>query len=175
MELRADRVVGEACGTVGAGDVTCEPGPHRTVSRRDDVAEHTAHPVRHRAGRSGAQPVVEARDDLCATRASAVDDQWRGLREERREVEASRLGTLGGLALLEELGRAHELGHRRDAEGSEVGPDQGHHHFEAAFLVRAPTVQQVAEFARRGETMPQKSTFFYPKVPTGLVFNLLEG
>src|SRR5262249_30879525 len=28
---------------------------------------------------------------------------------------------------------------------------------EAAFLVRAPTVQQVAEFASRGETMPQKS------------------
>ena len=25
-----------------------------------------------------------------------------------------------------------------------------------------------------GERMPQKSTFFYPKVPTGLVFNLLE-
>ncbi|HZO97459.1 MAG TPA: DUF1015 domain-containing protein [Gaiellaceae bacterium] len=41
--------------------------------------------------------------------------------------------------------------------------------YEAAFLVRAPTVAQVAEFARRGETMPQKSTFFYPKLTSGLL------
>jgi uncharacterized protein (DUF1015 family) len=39
---------------------------------------------------------------------------------------------------------------------------------EAAFLVRAPTVAQVAAFAARGETMPQKSTFFYPKLTSGL-------
>jgi uncharacterized protein (DUF1015 family) len=40
---------------------------------------------------------------------------------------------------------------------------------EAAFLVRAPTVEQVAAFAARGETMPQKSTFFYPKLTSGLL------
>jgi uncharacterized protein (DUF1015 family) len=42
---------------------------------------------------------------------------------------------------------------------------------EAAFLVRAPTVEQVAVFARRGETMPQKSTYFYPKLTSGLLFH----
>jgi uncharacterized protein (DUF1015 family) len=41
--------------------------------------------------------------------------------------------------------------------------------YQAAFLVRAPTVTQVAEFAQRGETMPQKSTFFYPKLTSGLL------
>ena len=41
----------------------------------------------------------------------------------------------------------------------------------AAFLVRAPTVRQVGEFAARGETMPQKSTFFYPKLTSGLLFH----
>ena len=45
---------------------------------------------------------------------------------------------------------------------------------DAAFLVRAPTVEQVAAFAARGETMPQKSTYFYPKLLTGMVFNSLE-
>ncbi len=40
---------------------------------------------------------------------------------------------------------------------------------EAAFLVRATTVDQVAAFAARGETMPQKSTFFYPKLTSGLL------
>mgnify|MGYP003338706087 CR=1 FL=1 len=43
--------------------------------------------------------------------------------------------------------------------------------FQAAFLVRAPTVEQVAAFARRGETMPQKSTYFYPKLTSGLLFH----
>jgi uncharacterized protein (DUF1015 family) len=38
-----------------------------------------------------------------------------------------------------------------------------------AFLVRAPTVAQVFEFALRGETMPQKTTFFYPKLLSGLL------
>jgi len=40
---------------------------------------------------------------------------------------------------------------------------------EVAFLVRAPSVAQVMEFAERGETMPQKSTFFYPKLTSGLL------
>jgi uncharacterized protein (DUF1015 family) len=42
---------------------------------------------------------------------------------------------------------------------------------EAAFLVRAPTIAQVAAFAARGETMPQKSTFFYPKLTSGLLLH----
>jgi hypothetical protein len=41
---------------------------------------------------------------------------------------------------------------------------------EAAFLVRPPTVEQIRAVAERGETMPQKSTFFYPKLPSGLLF-----
>lgn len=44
---------------------------------------------------------------------------------------------------------------------------------EAAFIVRAPTVEQVRAFATRGETMPQKSTFFYPKLTSGLLFHPL--
>jgi uncharacterized protein (DUF1015 family) len=44
---------------------------------------------------------------------------------------------------------------------------------EAAFLVRAPTVDQVAAFAARGETMPEKSTFFYPKLTSGLLLHPL--
>jgi uncharacterized protein (DUF1015 family) len=45
---------------------------------------------------------------------------------------------------------------------------------DAAFLMRATPVEQVQEVAAAGESMPPKSTFFYPKVPTGLVFNPLE-
>jgi uncharacterized protein (DUF1015 family) len=41
----------------------------------------------------------------------------------------------------------------------------------AAFLLEPVTVEQVARFARAGETMPQKSTFFYPKLTSGLLFH----
>jgi uncharacterized protein (DUF1015 family) len=42
-----------------------------------------------------------------------------------------------------------------------------------AFLVKACTPAQVLAVADAGETMPQKSTYFYPKVPTGLVLSPL--
>jgi uncharacterized protein (DUF1015 family) len=45
---------------------------------------------------------------------------------------------------------------------------------EAAFLLRAPTVEEVVSVARAGRTMPQKSTFFYPKLTSGLFFLPLD-
>ncbi len=43
-----------------------------------------------------------------------------------------------------------------------------------AVLVNPVPITRVLDVADSGERMPQKSTFFYPKVPTGLVFNPLE-
>ncbi len=43
-----------------------------------------------------------------------------------------------------------------------------------AFL-NATEVSQVRAIADRGETMPQKSTYFYPKLLTGLVYDALDG
>jgi uncharacterized protein (DUF1015 family) len=45
---------------------------------------------------------------------------------------------------------------------------------DAAFLVPPTPVESVRSVAEAGEPMPPKSTYFYPKVPTGLVFNPLE-
>jgi uncharacterized protein (DUF1015 family) len=42
------------------------------------------------------------------------------------------------------------------------------------FAMNPTTVAQVRDVAESGEVMPQKSTFFYPKVPTGLVFHTLD-
>jgi uncharacterized protein (DUF1015 family) len=44
---------------------------------------------------------------------------------------------------------------------------------DVGFFMRATPVEQVREVAEAGESMPPKSTYFYPKVPTGLVFNPL--
>ena len=40
---------------------------------------------------------------------------------------------------------------------------------EAAFLLRPTRIEDVWEVARRGGVMPQKSTFFYPKLTSGLL------
>jgi uncharacterized protein (DUF1015 family) len=46
--------------------------------------------------------------------------------------------------------------------------------YEAAFLMRPTPVAQVREVAAAGENMPPKSTFFFPKLLTGLLFNPLS-
>jgi len=43
-----------------------------------------------------------------------------------------------------------------------------------ALLMNPTPVEQVLEVAMAGSTMPQKSTYFYPKMVTGLVLNLLN-
>jgi uncharacterized protein (DUF1015 family) len=47
--------------------------------------------------------------------------------------------------------------------------------YQAAFFMAPTPVAKVAEVAAAGETMPPKSTYFYPKVPTGLIFSPLDG
>jgi hypothetical protein len=45
---------------------------------------------------------------------------------------------------------------------------------EAAFLLRPTRIEDVWAVARRGDVMPQKSTFFYPKLTSGLLFLPLD-
>jgi len=45
---------------------------------------------------------------------------------------------------------------------------------QAAFFMRATPVAQVRDVAATGESMPPKSTYFFPKVLTGMVFNPLD-
>jgi uncharacterized protein (DUF1015 family) len=44
----------------------------------------------------------------------------------------------------------------------------------SAFLLRAPTVEQVQAVAAAGRVMPQKSTYFFPKLATGFLLNPLR-
>ena len=45
---------------------------------------------------------------------------------------------------------------------------------QAAFLLNPTKVEEVGLVADRGEKMPGKATYFYPKVPSGLVINKFE-
>jgi uncharacterized protein (DUF1015 family) len=67
---------------------------------------------------------------------------------------------------------APEVRYTPSADEARAAVDAGE--AEAAFLLRPPTVEQVAALAEAGRTMPQKSTYFYPKLASGLLFLPLD-
>ncbi|MBD3379519.1 MAG: DUF1015 family protein [Candidatus Omnitrophica bacterium] len=60
----------------------------------------------------------------------------------------------------------------RDAEDAVAAVDKGEG--TAAFLMAPTPVEQLKAVAEQGEMMPQKSTYFYPKLLTGLVINRIQ-
>jgi len=45
---------------------------------------------------------------------------------------------------------------------------------QVSFIMNPPTLQQVRAVSDAGEVMPQKSTFFYPKIASGIVMNTVN-
>ena len=43
-----------------------------------------------------------------------------------------------------------------------------------AYLVRPPRIEEIFAASLRGEVMPQKTTYFYPKLLSGLLFHPLR-
>jgi len=64
------------------------------------------------------------------------------------------------------------LTYTRDADEAVRRVDSGQ--AVAAFFLDAPDLAAVSLAASRGMTMPQKTTFFHPKPPSGMVFHLLD-
>jgi len=70
-----------------------------------------------------------------------------------------------------DIAELHGLGYSRtDDEARELVLSGA---YDCAFFLAPSPVRQVQEIAAAGLTMPPKSTFFYPKIPTGLLFNPL--
>jgi uncharacterized protein (DUF1015 family) len=74
-----------------------------------------------------------------------------------------------------------ELVERFGREGIEYTPDAaaaiarvGTGGADCAFLLRGTRIEDVFDRARRGVTMPPKSTYFFPKLVSGLLFHPLE-
>jgi uncharacterized protein (DUF1015 family) len=78
----------------------------------------------------------------------------------------------GALGLTDEqIDHLDGLGYARDdAEALRLVSEGA---YDAAFFMAPTPVERVQEVAAAGESMPPKSTYFFPKVPTGLVFNPL--
>jgi uncharacterized protein (DUF1015 family) len=80
--------------------------------------------------------------------------------EDRLAISADDVAAGGRLAYTRDEAEARERVARGDAT--------------AAILVRPTRMDQLASVASAGDVMPQKSTYFYPKLLTGMVFNPLE-
>ena len=93
-------------------------------------------------------PDARRRDPRDAAPARRARDERRGHRGEARD----RLHGVGGAGARRRSTRATH----------------------AAFLLRPTPVEQVRAVAAAGETMPPKSTYFFPKLLTGIVFNPLS-
>jgi len=78
----------------------------------------------------------------------------------------------GALGLSDEdISHLRGFGYARDVTQAIELVDSGA--FDAAFVLRPTPVAQVREIAAAGVNMPPKSTYFFPKVLTGLLFNPL--
>ncbi len=78
----------------------------------------------------------------------------------------------GALGLTDEqIDHLDGLGYARDdAQALALVEDRT---YDAAFFMAPTPVERVHDVAASGESMPPKSTYFFPKVPTGLLFNPL--
>lgn len=69
----------------------------------------------------------------------------------------------------ENMARGENLRYTRDAAEAIAEVDAGT--AQAAFIINPTRVRQIKDVALAGDKMPQKSTYFYPKIITGLLFN----
>jgi uncharacterized protein (DUF1015 family) len=98
-----------------------------------------------------------------------------GKPEAYRRVDAVILETLilrGVLGMSEEdIAAKRGIGYAKSVPDSMAMLDGA---YDVAFILRPTPVEQVREVAAAGETMPPKSTYFFPKLLSGLIFNPLS-
>jgi uncharacterized protein (DUF1015 family) len=73
---------------------------------------------------------------------------------------------------VQQLSAQSNLSYMRDADEALMAVDCGK--YQIAFLMNPTRVEEVKAVAAAGDKMPQKSTFFYPKLLTGLILRVME-
>ncbi|HTX32076.1 MAG TPA: DUF1015 domain-containing protein [Solirubrobacteraceae bacterium] len=112
---------------------------------------------------------------LTLTDQAAVDVALSGRSDAYRHLDTAVLEALllkGALGLTDEdIDHLNQLGYARDANEAVELVQSGQ--YDATFLMAPIPIERVQAIAAAGESMPPKSTYFFPKVPTGLLFNPL--
>jgi uncharacterized protein (DUF1015 family) len=98
-----------------------------------------------------------------------------GMPEPYRRLDTAVLEALlleGALGMTEDdISHLHGLDYARDTEQARSRVERGE--VEAAFFMSPTPVERVRDVAAAGVNMPPKSTYFFPKVLTGMLFNPL--
>jgi uncharacterized protein (DUF1015 family) len=107
---------------------------------------------------------------------SIADEALAEMPEAYRRLDTAVLEALvltGPLGLSEDdISHLNGLGYARSFDEARELVDSGT--FDVGFFLRGIPVAQIQEIAAAGVNMPPKSTYFFPKVPTGLLFNPLS-
>ncbi len=134
------------------------PAPGEGPLELGYIDSHSQHPTR-----------LRLRDQAIADAALA------GHSEAYRRLDTGVLEALllkGALGLSDEdISHLHDFRYARDAREALELVQGGE--YDVAFLMRPTPVAQVRDVAGAGENMPPKSTYFFPKLLTGLLFNPL--
>jgi len=106
---------------------------------------------------------------------ASADEALAGMPEAYRHLDTAVLEALvlnGPLGLSEDdIAHLKGLGYSRTDDEALQLVLSGE--YDAAFFLRSTPIEQVRAIAAAGVNMPPKSTYFFPKVPTGLLFNPL--
>jgi uncharacterized protein (DUF1015 family) len=98
-----------------------------------------------------------------------------GMPEPYRRLDTAVLEALvlkGALGMTEDdISHLSGLEYARDTEQARTRVEAGE--VEAAFFMSPTPVDRVRDVAAAGVNMPPKSTYFFPKVLTGMIFNPL--
>ncbi len=106
---------------------------------------------------------------------SALDQYAAALAPVVRQLDVTLLDAVVLRGLLRiDCTAAGQDGHLTYTHDDDAALDAIEHDAQAAFLMNPPRIEDVQAVCLADETMPQKSTYFYPKLLTGLVFHPFE-
>ena len=154
-------------------------GENFSLQKREDI--DTAGSVLQKLGKEGKQAFALYTGGpewflLVLKEKSAAAEALRGKSEAYRGLDVSVLHSLILEKFLginrENMKNQKNLSYTRSAEEAVDSVRRGES--QCAFLLNPTRVEQICDVAAAGEKMPQKSTYFYPKPLTGLVFNRLS-
>lgn len=120
-------------------------------------------------GRDGSSAMLRLKDAASAERAlPAMSGAY-------RQLDTAILESLilrGALGLDDErIDHLDDFGYARDLDEAVAAVASGT--ADVAFVMGPTPVERIQAIAAAGENMPPKSTYFFPKIPTGLVINPL--
>ena len=162
--LELDAELGSGTRIMALVVATGDPGlhvfpTHRVFSGRPDLATGTGESY------PSLEQALAALDEAPTDRSAAV-----AYRKAGAELVRGEAGELD-VELVDRLG-VEGLSYTPQADAAVTAVDSGG--ADVAFLLREPRVEDVFAVARRGERMPPKSTYFFPKPLSGLLFHPVE-